>query len=153
MPFWLLAACLVLTACVRSGSVYREAVPLFGTLVEIHVWGNDPDLAREAVAAVKSDFARMHQHWHAWHPGMLTSLNRELAAGREVEVDAFLLPVLRQAKTLYRSSNGLFNPAIGRLVALWGFHADTLPSGPPPDANAIRELVARNPTMDDIKAV
>lgn len=150
-PSWYLAACLVLTACNQPGSIYSEAVPLFGTLVEIQIWNKNSNKARDAVAAVKKDFARMHQHWHAWRPGMLTDLNRELAAGRESEVDAFLLPLLREARTLYRTSDGLFNPAIGRLVALWGFHADTLPSGPPPNIKAIGELVEKNPTMDDIE--
>jgi len=82
---------------------------------------------------------------------MLTDLNRELAAGREATVDPFLLPLLQRSQALYRDSEGLFNPAIGRLIALWGFHADTLPTGPPPNDKAIRALVAKHPGMDDLE--
>jgi len=93
----------------------------------------------------------MHHHWHAWRPGMLTDLNRALAAGREVQVDPFLLPLLQQSQALSRDSEGLFNPAIGRLIELWGFHADTLPTGPPPGDQAIKALVAKHPGMDDLE--
>ena len=44
--------------------------------------------------------------------------------------------MLRDAQALSGESNDLFNPAIGGLIALWGFHADT-PQGTVPDAAEI----------------
>ena len=44
--------------------------------------------------------------------------------GETSTVSDFLLPLLLQARTLSIQSDGLFNPAIGRLIALWGFHSD-----------------------------
>jgi len=149
--FLILLVSLLLAACQRDESSYRESFPLFGTLVEIQLRGADQALAQKATAAIQEDFRKMHRHWHAWRSGMLTDLNRALAAGREVEVDPFLLPLLQRSRALYLDSDGLFNPAIGRLIALWGFHADTLPTGPPPGDQAIKALVARNPGMDDLE--
>ena len=148
---WLLIPVLLLSACQQNDTLYRESFPLFGTLVEIQVWGSDPGKVKSSMDAVQKDFAQMHRDWHAWRPGMLTDLNRQLAAGQEAVVDPFLLPLLKQSITLYRSSGGLFNPAIGRLIALWGFHSDTLPVGPPPDQSKIQVLVAKHPGMDDLE--
>lgn len=151
LALWLLIPVLFLSACQQKDLLYRESFPLFGTLVEIQVWGSEPGKVKSTMDAVQRDFARMHHHWHAWRPGMLTDLNRQLAAGQEAEVDPFLLPLLKQSKILYESSGGLFNPAIGRLIALWGFHSDTLPVGPPPDQGKIQALVAKHPGMDDLE--
>jgi len=148
---WILIPVLFLSACQKQDLLYRESFPLFGTLVEIQVWGSEPGKVKSTMDAVQKDFAHMHRDWHAWRPGMLTDLNRKLAAGQEAAVDPFLLPLLKQSVTLYRSSGGLFNPAIGRLIALWGFHSDTLPTGPPPDQGEIQALVAKHPGMDDLE--
>jgi len=43
----------------------------------------------------------------------------------------------------------LFNPAIGGLIALWGFHADA-PQSRVPDAAAIAGWVQRQPRMGDL---
>jgi len=61
-----------------------------------------------------------------------------------------VLPVLEAAQRQSRASGGLFNPAIGALVALWGFHSDELPARPPP-AERIRALLARRPAMTDLE--
>ena len=47
------------------------------------------------------------------------------------------------------SRTNLFNPAIGGLIALWGFHADT-PQSRVPDAAAIAGWVKRQPRMGDL---
>ena len=62
-----------------------------------------------------------------------------------------ILPLLRRATELSRQSGGLFNPAIGQLIALWGFASDQPPHGPPPDAKAIAALVQSQPRMEDIQ--
>jgi len=151
LSLWILIPVLLLSACQKKDLLYRESFPLFGTLVEIQVWGSEPGKVKSTMDAVQKDFAHMHRDWHAWRPGMLMDLNRQLAAGQEAEVDPFLLPLLKQSITLYRLSGGLFNPAIGRLIALWGFHSDTLPTGPPPDQGEIQALVAKHPGMDDLE--
>ena len=58
--------------------------------------------------------------------------------------------MIERARQLERSSNGLFNPAIGRLLALWGFHASELPQGPPPAPAAIEKQVMQAPSMADL---
>ena len=59
--------------------------------------------------------------------------------------------VIRGAQALSKQSGYLFNPAIGELIALWGFHADDRPSTvPAPSPEEIQKLVAQHPTLDDL---
>ncbi|MCW8836901.1 MAG: FAD:protein FMN transferase [Rhodospirillales bacterium] len=139
-----------LSACEKPMVEHKETLYIFGTLVEFTIRGIDAETARKAVAAVDADFQRMHRDWHAWKPGELTELNAAFAEGRTQEVTPFLLPLVEQAKSLYRQSDGLFNPAIGGLIGIWGFHDDEPPKGELPDFAAIAALVKANPTMDDV---
>ncbi len=123
---------------------------VFGTLVDISLWDVDEARASEAIATIGSDFQRMHREWHAWEPGPLVSLNESIAAGREAEVPESLLPIIEQSQQLFRQSDGLFNPAIGGLLGLWGFQSSERPNGPPPAAEAIAAWVASAPGMDDL---
>jgi thiamine biosynthesis lipoprotein len=141
-------ACLLLAGCTAPPADYHQSLFIFGTLVDITVYDAPEDQAATAVAAVDDDFQRMHREWHAWKPGgELVALNQRLASGETTTVSDFLLPLLLQARTLSIQSDGLFNPAIGRLIALWGFHSDEPPPGPPPPVEAIETLLAGKPDM------
>ncbi|MGF1659247.1 MAG: FAD:protein FMN transferase [Rubrimonas sp.] len=130
---------------------HRETLYVFGTLVEVAIFGRDPESARAATAAVGRTLQRLHADWHGWRPGALGDLNAAIAAGAPHEVDAALAALLRQSRDLACASGGLFEPAIGGLVALWGFHADAPPDGPPPAASAIEALVAAAPSMAQLR--
>lgn len=146
-----LGACLLpAVGASRAGTLVSEDMYVFGTLVGVDVMTRDDAAARAAIADVSHAFTRQNRDWHAWKPGALGDLNRALAAGRAHTVDADLLPLLHEVRDLARASGGLFNPAIGRLVGLWGFHNDTLPVGAPPHAEAVARLVDAAPSMDDL---
>ncbi|MBI5936577.1 MAG: FAD:protein FMN transferase [Betaproteobacteria bacterium] len=134
----------------RAATVTSEEMYVFGTLVDVGVEHGDQTLARSAIAAVARDFQWQNQAWHAWKPGGLCELNAAFAAGTAHTVEPSLLPLLTEATELARLSGGLFNPAIGGLVGLWGFHHDEMPSGALPRAERIAALVAAAPSMDDL---
>jgi thiamine biosynthesis lipoprotein len=142
----------IAAGCNRPQPEYRQTLFVFGTLVEITILDDRTENAAAAVTAVDSRFQRMHREWHAWKPGgELAELNRHLPTGGAVEVSDFLLPLLEQSRQLYQQSDGLFNPAIGALIGLWGFHSDELPSGPPPAVEDIRLLLEQRPGMDALR--
>lgn len=117
--------------------------------MDITLWGVEPAAAQHATEQLTADFNRIHTTWHAWEPSALTRINERLRTGERFSVDAELLPLLTQARALAHASGDLFNPAIGQLIGLWGFHSDA-PRGPPPARARITELVARQPTMHDL---
>jgi FAD:protein FMN transferase len=146
----LLSLALLLGACGRA-EIHTERVLAFGTLVEISIYTEDAALARKGVAAVREDLDRMHGDWHPWEPGALGRTNELLASDTEFSVDPSVLPLLVQAQALEQRSDGLFNPAIGELIALWGFHGDERPDAPPPPEADIRRWLDGAPSMADIE--
>jgi FAD:protein FMN transferase len=144
---------LALTACSRDKDpIHQEQILVFGTLVDITLWGVDDDKAQQATAAVIHTLYGLHHRWHAWEPGPLTAINAHLARGETVTLAPDQVEVIRGAQALSKQSGYLFNPAIGKLIALWGFHADDRPSTvPPPSSGEIQKLVAQHPNLDDLR--
>ena len=130
---------------------YRASSYVFGTIVQITVSDADPVRARRASSRVLAEFDRMHRELHAWKEGDLVAFNRAIARGEtRIHTTAEIAALIRQAQDLAAKSDGLFNPAIGKLVGLWSFHRDK-PGGPVPDSSEIARLVAAHPGMDDLK--
>ncbi len=146
-----LVLCTGLTACSEKPEpFFQRQLLVFGTVVDISLWGVDPALAETAFADLERDLNAMHRLWHAWHPGALGRVNQLIEATGWFTVNPSVLPLLQPAQTLSLRSDGLFNPALGHLVELWGFHADERPNAPPPSAQAIQALLARKPSMADL---
>ena len=147
------AACisLLLLSCAPAPKVHKQTVYVFGTLVSLSAYTTDVLGFEKAVAELDTTFQRMHRDWHAWKgEGQLVMLNRAIARGESHQVDEFLLPLLQQSKLFATQSGDLFNPAIGGLIALWGFHNDEPPGGAPPLPEAIASKVKLKPSMGDL---
>lgn len=129
---------------------HSSASYVFGTLVQLTLVAGGRE-AEAASRAVLGEFDRLHWKLHAWKEGALVELNRAIACGaRPIRIDAELASLIRDAAALSARSGGLFNPAIGRLVRAWNFHADEV-TGVPPDAAVLEPLVAAAPKMSDLR--
>ena len=147
--FLAVVAVLLLAACSKEAPPYQEQGYVFGTLVDVTVYGESEPRARQAVNEVLHEFQRLHDMLHAWQPSELSELNAAFAKGESKTVSAELAAMLQDAAQLSQQSQGLFNPAIGGLVQLWGFHADEFKAALP-DEKQIAALVAAKPQMSDI---
>lgn len=147
-------ACLftvLLGACNRPAVVYQQHILALGTLVDISIYGTDRKKAQAATAAVTREMQAVTNHWHAWKPSRLTTINQQLAAGKGVTLTSDESQILQEAMAMARKSNYLFDPAIGKMVALWGFHKDVRPDNmPPPSPAAIQTLLRQHPSMADL---
>lgn len=144
-----LGGLLLLAGCGREKPAYQEQGYVFGTLVEVTVYGEEDAKARQAVAAVMHEFQRLHDMLHAWKPSELSDLNAALAQGKSKEVSPEMESILIDAMQLSAQSGGLFNPAIGGLIKAWGFQADEF-KPVLPDPKKIAALAKANPQMDDL---
>lgn len=141
--------CLWLAGCARE-PLYQSQGYVFGTLVEVSIYGEPETRARELADHVLQDFQRLHDRLHAWQPGSdLYRLNEAFAAGRSEPVSNELTQLIGDAAALSTQSGGLFNPAIGNLIRQWGFQRAEFAPVRIEDA-AIAALVAANPRMHDI---
>ncbi len=139
---WLLVAC-------GAPPLVQQQSYVFGTLVDVSVYGVPEAQAQQAIAAVLTRFDELHRQLHAWQPSELSRLNTALASGKRSAVSPELAAMLHDAQALSTRSNDLFNPAIGGLIALWGFHSDA-PQAQVPDAAAIARWVKAAPRMRDL---
>ncbi len=140
---WLLAAC-------APPPLQQQQSYVFGTLVEVSVYGAPQARSGPAIAAVLARFDELHRTLHAWQPSALSDVNAALAAGNSAPVTPELAAMLRDAQALAIRSGDLFNPAIGQLIALWGFHADT-PVARVPAAAEIARLTRAAPSLRDLR--
>ncbi|MFT3735130.1 MAG: FAD:protein FMN transferase [Rhodocyclaceae bacterium] len=141
--------CLGLSACQRNHLVQREAF-VFGTRVELLSIGSNPEASANAMAEVLREFDRIHRSYHAWEPSDLTRLADVCREGKPYPVSPELDGLLAKARMLSTRSEGLFDPGIGALVRLWGFHTDTFVPRLP-DANELARVVAAKPRIGDIQ--
>jgi thiamine biosynthesis lipoprotein len=140
----------VLAGCGRNDTIHTTQGRVFGTRVEIKIHGETEQRAAELSAMVLREWDRLHQKFHAWQPSALTALNDAIARGDVYEADQEMVDILKAATMLAERSGNLFNPAIGRLIRLWGFQSsDIQPQSPPQEE--IRRLVASNPRMSDLR--
>lgn len=65
----------------RAPEVYVQGTYVFGTRVQLALYGVPLDRAQQATNAVFAHFQAMHRGLHAWQPSDVTRLNRSLAAG------------------------------------------------------------------------
>ena len=145
----LLAAAWLLAACGQPAP-WRQESYVFGTRVELAIAGVPEAQARAAGNRVLQDFDALHRTYHAWQPSELSALNEALAAGRSHEVGAEFAAYIREAQAVAAAGEHLFDPGVGRLIALWGFHTDEIQPRLP-DPAAVKALLAQHPSIADLR--
>lgn len=143
-----LAFVALLAACNRP-ELHRQEAYVFGTRVDLTVYGESRELADEAMAAVLREFDRLHRAYHAWEPSELTALNMAIARGEVATVSDELATLLTDAQRLSEQGGSLFNPAMGALIEMWGFHADEFVPRRP-DPAALQAVLEARPRMSDL---
>lgn len=140
---------LLIISCQRKSSEYHDSFLVFGTVVNVTLLDIDEKLAEASFRFIRADLQQMHQSWHVWEPGPLMRVNQLLTTQIEFSAAPSVIELFQIAKDLSIKSQGLFNPAIGKLIGLWGFHSHQQASIEP-DKTAILNLVKQQPSMQDI---
>ncbi|AYH45884.1 FAD:protein FMN transferase [Azoarcus sp. DN11] len=138
----------LLAACTRP-ELYKQEAYVFGTRVDVTIYGEPREEAEQAVGEVLREFDRLHRAYHAWQPSELTALNDAIARGEVATVSNELAAMLTDARKLSETGDGLFNPAMGALIEMWGFHADEFVPRRP-DPAALQAVLHAAPRMSDL---
>lgn len=147
--FLSLCLCLFLfNACGRV-AIQEQQAYVFGTRVEVLVVGDDPELARQAIASVLREFDRLHRTYHAWQESELTALNSAIFDGRPQQVGDELAKLIHESQELAKNGQYLFDPGIGQLVKTWGFHAEEFKAVLPPEGD-LKRLITAHPSIQDL---
>ncbi len=155
MRYLLLLLTLLLTSCFNE-PLYHSQSYVFGTLVDISIYGESDEHARFLANHILDDFQKLHHQLHAWKPvsqNQLSELGQLNAAFQQANsptpISPALAAMLADATELSMKSNGLFNPAIGHLIGTWGFQRDEF-TAIAVDETAIKNLLHAQPRMTDI---
>ncbi|MHB1676471.1 MAG: FAD:protein FMN transferase [Sulfuriferula sp.] len=144
-----LVVMIALAGCSKP-ALYTQESYVFGTRVEVSIYGEPEGKAQRVTAHVLGIFDQMHHSLHAWEPGTLSTMNEVF---RQSPLRASISPemttIIQDATRYSEQSDGLFNPAIGNLIRLWGFQSDQF-QAKLPDPKTIEALVAADPQMRDI---
>ncbi len=149
----ILVICGFIVACQQQKPlVSKHQLYVFGTLIDINIWHDNEHETLAAVEQISSKFNAMHHQWHAWKPGRLHDINQSLRSGQSVTLSQAEANFIQQTIKYAQLSDHRFNPVIGELIHLWGFHTDDYPIlAPPPEQQDLENLVAQNLSTDNLK--
>ena len=154
MRYLALLLSMMLCSCFK-GPLFHSQSYVFGTLVDISIYGETDERAATLANHVHQDLQNLHRRLHAWKPASMDQLselgqvNAAFAQGRSLTVAPDLAAMLMEAQQLSAQSDGLFNPALGHLIGTWGFQRDEF--SPQPIATlAIQKWRDAKPSMADI---
>ncbi|EGV31222.1 ApbE family lipoprotein [Thiorhodococcus drewsii AZ1] len=147
----LLILAITLSACRERSPVIVTQFSAFDSQVDVNLVGVSKKQARQASDLIAQDFTYLEREWGVLDGGPMKRVNRLISTGRPFVPPPSLLGLIRQCKLYESQSDGLFNPATGKLTHLWGFDKTRPRSHPPPSSDAIAQLVAAAPRVGQIE--
>ena len=144
------AAALLAACAADEDRIVERRLPAMGTWVDITLHSADPRAAREAFDEIETMLRQYESDYYAWGDGELARLNAGLRDAATVEVSAELAGLLGTARRLSEQSGGGFDPGIGALVELWGFHTESAARPRPPDSADIAAWLAAGAGIADL---
>jgi thiamine biosynthesis lipoprotein len=137
---------LLLAAC-QHLATYKQSYLQFGTLIEVTVVSSQRKRVLAAFDAIDQLLERRHSDWHGWLDGDLSRFNLALQGNPAdgVTVPPSLRRLIAESRIYYRLSGQRFNPALGKLIAAWGFHDNSRT-----DPQTIQQIQQSIPGMDDL---
>ncbi|MCK6370987.1 MAG: FAD:protein FMN transferase [Gammaproteobacteria bacterium] len=94
---------------------------MFGTIAQVEILDPDAERAGRALDAIEALYRELDRDWRSFGDGELGRVNAALLAGKPAPLSARLEELVRRALEFQALSDGLFEPRLGQLGALWGF--------------------------------
>ena len=142
---WACLLLVLLAGCERRQHLVEQHLLEFGTIIEITMIADDLPRAEALLTEIEARLRRQRSAWHAWEDSDLSRFNAQLQQSSHAVVAPSLAELLELSSRYYDATDGLFNPALGKLVAAYGFHdADA-------DSAAIAEIRRDIPGMRDLR--
>tara|TARA_B100000768_G_C11275193_1_gene375572 strand:- start:886 stop:1929 length:1044 start_codon:yes stop_codon:yes gene_type:complete len=135
-----------------DSKIYHEKDFVFGTMIDIKIYGESEINAEKVSTEVFQEFHRLHRLLHPWEKSLITDINDSISKKKSIAINNDeVISILTDAKNLEAITQSLFNPAIGKLIKLWGFHSNEYNQEVIPDPDTIKDLVLSKPSMKSIK--
>jgi len=135
----------LLAGCENQPKLVEQRILQFGTVIDISLIHEDVEKAEIALKTVEQQLQVYRDYWHAWEDSDLYRFNHALANAESVPVPDSLKILIDLSRDYYQSSRKLFNPALGMLVAAYGFHGNEQA-----DNRLIAKIQGNLPLMSDL---
>lgn len=131
----------------------------FGTTIQVTLSPEENNLAPVIIKQIDQLLETLHYKWHPWREGNLKNLNNKLATLQPFETTDENIKIIKLSQEFHTQSQGYFNPAIGKLINLWGFHNDnpndqlfgSTESSNKQKSHNLEKILKKLPTPHDIK--
>jgi len=141
-----------LTGCGGKPTFTEVGFTVFGQVWTLRFADTPADQVNAAVRAAQDIVEPLYRRLHPWRDSELTRLNSQLATHGEAGASAEVRALIRAARPLFAASNGRFDPSIGGLIDLWGFHRDAGDTPITPPAESVLDAwLADAPSLDDVR--
>jgi thiamine biosynthesis lipoprotein len=145
-----IAAGWLLGSCTNPDDHFVEQRYLaMGTWVDITHASIGADLDAALERSIETYLRAFETDYYAWADGELAAINAQLDNGQRATASPDMQALLGLAQRLSAASGGSFDPGIGSLVELWGFHSSTAAASSPSTETVERWLAAR-PSIADL---
>ncbi len=144
---------LINTSCSTKNhlSSHQTQFIVFGTEVNITIYSDNPKKSDQAIQDIQARFYQFHQDWHAWEEGGIVSkINQAIKSQQTIVVAEDVKAFIVKSQQLAQESNYLFDPAIGKLIQLWGFHGENW-QGSPPSELQLQEWLNNRPSIANLQ--
>jgi len=136
---------ILLVGCEQQPRLVEQRILQFGTVIDVSLIHHDLAKSEQTLIEIEQQLSVFRHSWHAWEDSDLNRFNQALGSSASVAIPASLLELINLSQRYYLSSKKLFNPALGKLIASYGFHGQT-----DPDQALINTIQQDLPTMDDL---
>jgi len=135
-----------------DNKIHHDKDFIFGTLIDIKIYGESKLDAEKVSNEIFTEFHRLHKLLHPWEKSLITDINTAISENKSITIDSNeILTILNNVQRLETQTQNLFNPSIGKLIKLWGFHSNDYNHKKIPNEKIIQELVSSNPSMQSIQ--
>lgn len=117
----------------------------FGTIISVTIIHDDMHKTEQVFSAIETQLKQYETYWHAWEESDLYQFNQSLMQSESAIIPQSLQELITLSQDYYLSSKQLFNPALGQLIAAYGFHDNNITNEP-----LIAKIQKNLPNMRDL---
>lgn len=122
----------------RTPPVHSFSLFALGTVVDLRVVADFTEPELQALQRqLDQQLQEFQRRWSVLGDGDLVQINQQLLSTGHAAIPGAMQTLLRRAQQICQHSQGLFDPAIGEWITLWGFDAEENLRSTPPSAEAI----------------
>ena len=136
---------LFINSCSNS-NFYEHKVLIYGTILEFKFYDTDLDQANQAIDQIVNKLNDLTKKFHPWKNSLISQFNKT----HQIEnCDQDFINIIQTAKYYENLTYSTFNPAIGKLIEIWGFHDDVI-KGQVPNEEDINKILLTQPSLNQL---